>query len=275
MRLAFTVVVAVSIASVALSAPPDERLPHTPGRHTIQFSKSAIQSNADEVKWRLHSIENPGTFDITKERFQLIIPTNYKADEQWGLFIWIGAGNAPNIPPPWETVLASRKLLFVGAHESGNKRDIFDRIRMAIDASVEMRRQYRIDERRVYVAGFSGGARVASMVGVAFADVFTGAMPFMGVNFYTELNGDDGKRFGITYIPDDEVLKIAKAKCRYVLVTAEKDFNRSETHAAKEQGFRKEGFANVLCLEVPGIGHAMPDAKWLKRGLSFLDGEDR
>jgi hypothetical protein len=93
----------------------------------------------------------------------------------------------------------------------------------------------------------------------------------MGVNFYTDLPAEGGKQFGLNYIPDDQALDIAKKKCRYVLVTGEKDFNRVNTRSAEEHGFRKEGFASVLCLEVPGLAHAMPDATWLNKGLEFLD----
>ena len=261
----------IFLAAAAFSTAAEDPAPFTPGAHTIQFTESALQSDATEVKMRLHSIENPAPFDVTKERFQLIIPKSYRPEESWGLFIWISASDAPRIPAQWEAVLASRKLLFVGAFQSGNPRNLFDRVRLAVDANVGMRRRYRIDERRVYVSGFSGGARVASMVGVAFADLFTGTMPFMGVNFYTDLPAGDGKQFGISYIPDDEVLEIAKKKGRFALVTGEKDFNRINTRAADEHGFRKEGFASVLCLEVPGLGHAMPDAQWLEKGLEFLD----
>ena len=94
---------------------------------------------------------------------------------------------------------------------------------------------------------------------------------FFGVNFYTELPAENGKQFGISYIPDDQALAIAKKECRYVLVTGEKDSNRVNTHSAEENGFRKEGFASVLCLEVPGLGHAMPPGEWLDKGLEFLD----
>jgi predicted peptidase len=174
------------------------------------------------------------------------------------------------VPAAWEAVLAKHKLLVVAAHNSGNPRNIFDRIRMAVDANVGMRHHYKIDGARVYVSGFSGGARVASMLGVAFADLFTGMTPFMGVNFYTDLTGADGQSFGTSYIPDDEVLAIAKARCRYVLVTGEKDFNRSNTRAAYDGGFRKEGFKSVLYLEVPGVGHGLPDGKYLDEALTFL-----
>jgi hypothetical protein len=259
------------LAFVLSSAAAAELLPHKPGTYTVRFSESAVQSGADEVKWRLHSVEDPGSFDIAKEQFQLVIPESYRADEPWGLFIWVSANDAASLPADWLSVLASHKLLFVGALHAGNPRNIFDRVRMAVDANVAMRKQFRIDGRRVYVSGFSGGARVASMLGVAFADLFTGAIPFMAVNFYTELPLPDGKTLGVSFIPDDDVLEIAKKKCRYVLVTGEKDFNRTEVHSADENGFRKEGFTSVRCLEVPGVGHAMPPAKWLQQGLEFLD----
>ena len=243
----------------------------TPGKQTIQFTASALQSAADEVKSRLHSIEEPGPFDITREKFQLIVPKTYAHAEPWGLFIWISAGDAPTIPADWEPVLAARKLLFVGAFKSGNPRSIFDRVRLAVDANIGMRRKFNVDGRRVYVSGFSGGARVASMIGVGYGDMFSGAIPFMGVNFYTELPAGEGKKFNVSYLPDDEVLELAKKKCRYVLVTGEKDFNRMNTRSAHEHGFKKEGFANVLYLEVPALGHALPGAKTLEQGIEFLD----
>jgi predicted esterase len=253
------------------SATDSDSPPFAPGAHTIQFTESSQQADAVEMKYRLHSVEDPGPFDISQAQFQLLVPKNYRPEEAWGLFIWISPGDAPKIPAEWEAVLAARKLLFVGAFQSGNPRNIFDRMRMAVDASVGMRKRYRIDPRRVYISGFSGGARVASMLGVAYPDLFTGTIPFMGVNFYTELPAENGKRLGISYIPDDQALAIAKKECRYVLVTGEKDFNRQETQSAEENGFRKEGFASVLRLEVPGLGHAMPPANWLDKGLEFLD----
>jgi hypothetical protein len=93
----------------------------------------------------------------------------------------------------------------------------------------------------------------------------------MGVNFYTDLTAADGQRFGTSYIPDDEVLAIAKARCRYVLVTGEKDFNRPNTRAAYDGGFLKEGFKSVLYLEVPGVGHGLPEARYFDQALTFLD----
>lgn len=246
--------------------------PFTAGKSTVSFTALPKQAEADEVKWRLHSVENPGAFDLAKEKFQLIVPPTYQHADKWGVFLWISPGDTAAIPADWEPVLAARKLLFVGALKSGNPRNIFDRVRLAVAANTAMRERFNVDGRRVYVSGHSGGGRVASMVGVAYADMFSGTMPFMGVNFYADIPAGDGKTtYGANFIPDDEVLAIAKKFCRYALVTGEKDFNRAGTKTLFEQGFKKEGFAHVTYLEAPGVGHNLPPAKWLEQGLDFLD----
>lgn len=246
--------------------------PFTAGKSTVSFATLPKQAEAEEVKWRLHSVENPGAFDLAKEKFQLIVPASYQHAEKWGVFIWISPGDTAGIPADWEPVLAARKLLFVGALKSGNPRNIFDRVRLAVAANTAMRARFNVDGRRVYVSGHSGGGRVASMVGVAYADMFSGTLPFMGVNFYEDIPAGDGKTtYGANFIPDEEVLGIAKKFCRFALVTGEKDFNRAGTKTLFEQGFKKEGFAHVTYLEVPGQGHGLPAGKWLEQGLNFLD----
>ena len=260
------------IVSCVCSLRGAELPPFTAGKSTVEFAKLPQQAEATEMKMRLHSMENAAPLDVAKEKFQIIVPAAYKHSEKWGVFVWISPGDAPGIPADWEPVLAARKLIFVGAFKSGNPRNVFDRFRLALAANAGMRERFNVDARRVYVSGFSGGGRVASMLGVAYADMFSGAMPFMGVNFYEDIPAGDGKRtLGASFIPDAEVLAIAKKACRYVLVTGEKDFNRAGTKSAYEDGYRKEGFANVRYLEAPGVGHNLPAATWLEQGLAFLD----
>jgi hypothetical protein len=73
----------------------------------------------------------------------------------------------------YEPLLEKRKLLAVAAYKSGNSRNIFDRFRLAIDAVVNLQKRFNVDSRRIYVSGFSGGARTASMLAVAYADLFS------------------------------------------------------------------------------------------------------
>ena len=241
-------------------------------RSTIAFQESPPHSDSLELKLRLSAAETPPAYDVKKETFDILLPKNYRASEPHGLFIWISASDTPTIPAEWEAVFADKKLIFIGAHKSGNPRSVFDRMRLAIDANYNARQIANIDPARVIVSGFSGGARVASMLGVCYADLFPGTLCCMGVNFYTDVPTLDGKQtFRIGYLPHDDFVKIAKTECRYVLITGEKDFNLGNTQAVFENGFKKEGFKAVEIMNIPGQGHSPPKAEWLKKAVEFLD----
>ncbi len=258
--------------NIAVQAAALEMRPNRTKIETIQFSKLPEQAESQEVRARLHSLEIPGLLSLARESFQLAIPNSYSNDGTWGLIVWISPNESPRVPESWDAVLTQHKLLCIGANNAGNKRDILDRIALAVVANIEMRSRFNLNPKRMYVSGFSGGGRVASILGVAYADLFTGTVPMMGVNFYTDLPSPDGKKlFPPQYIPDDEVLGIAKRSSTFVLVTGEKDFNRAETKIVLEQGFRKEGFPRLLYLEAPQVGHVIPEAQWLERALTFLD----
>ena len=241
-------------------------------RSPISFKVSPQVSDNAQIKMRMHAAETPPPYDVSMEKFDIIVPKKYKKGDPHGLFIWVSPSPAPSISPEWEAVLAEKKLIFVGAHNSGNNREVFARMRMAVDANDNLRELYDIDDKRVYVSGFSGGGRVASMLGVTYADMFTGTIAFMGTNFYTDIvTLDKSEVFEARYIPHEEIAALAKDQCRYVLVTGEKDFNLKNTSAVFENGFKKEGFKAVELMNVPGQGHQPPKADWLKKAIEFLD----
>ena len=237
---------------------------------TIAFKESVLMSDAEQLKMRLHAVEDPKPFDVSKETFDVFTPKSYQKGKPHCLIVWISSGAKVSVPKDWEKVLDAKKIILIGARNSGNPRDIFDRMRLATDANHNMRQRFSIDQKRVWVSGISGGARVASMLGVTYADMFNGAICFMGVNFYEDVTA--GKElFQANYIPADELLDIAKKGCRYALVTGSKDFNLSNTTAVFEQGFKKEGFAAVQMFNIPDQGHALPTGEWLAKCIDFMD----
>lgn len=256
------------------AASPDRPLPELePGVwSTVRFRESPPQS-ADpiQVRYRLMAAEDPPAYDVAKESYRILLPGDWDGKSPLGLFIWIHAGDTPQIPEEWEKILTKHQLVFIGANRSGNPRNIFDRIRLAVDANHNVRQQLPIDGRRVYVSGFSGGSRVASMLGVAWGEMFSGTICCMGVNFYTDVAAPDGKVYGLSYLPDEDLLPLVKKHCRFALVTGEKDFNRPNTLGAFENGFEKEGFAHARVFDIPGQGHSLPPAAWLDQAISFVD----
>ena len=262
--------IAILLAAALLSQDA-KRPPFQAGTSDVTFDASPELCDADEVKARFRASDKIPPYDVTKEKFKLVVPKSYAHSAKWGLFVYINADDAPGLPAEYEPILEKRKLIAVAPYKAGNGRNVFDRFRMAVDAAYTLQKRFNIDPARVYVSGFSGGARVASMLSVAYADLFSGAIPFCGVNFYTEIPSEPGKHWPVGYIPVNEALAIAKSKGRFVLVTGEKDFNLANTRAVYEHGFKKEGFKFAKLLEVPGMNHSTPPAEWFEKGLDFLD----
>jgi hypothetical protein len=48
--------------------------------------------------------------------------------------------------------------------------------------------------------------------------------------------------------------------------------NRDQTKATR-RAYQAEGFKHTTYLEVPGMGHDLPDAEWFEKALRFLDGQ--
>ena len=249
------------------------------GKFDLHFQVSPPYSSSGEIARRFSNPMVSSAYTLAKEKFQVIVPETYTNDLSWGLFVWISPGHEPGIPNDWPAVLAKHKLLFVSPYNAGNDRNpanrpsgTVERFRLALDGSYNMRLRYRISPKRIYVSGFSGGGRVASMLGVAFSDVFTGTIPICGVNFYMTISAGGDQVWEPSYKTQSRYLTPAKTNGRFVLVTGSGDVNRPQTAAMYEQGFQALGFANVQYLEVPGMGHAIPSGEYLDRALNYVDG---
>lgn len=262
----------LALVLVAALACQGEKLPpFQAGTSDVTFQKSGPLCDAEEVKARFRGKEDVGPYDVTKEKFKLVVPKSYAHSEKWGLLVYVNAGDDPGLPAEYEPILEKHKLIAVAAYKSGNGRNPYDRFRLAVDANVNLQSRFNIDPKRVYVSGISGGGRVASMLALAYADIFSGGIPLCGVNFYKDIPSEPGRMWQRNFIPVDEAIKIAKSTGRFVLMTGEKDMNLQNTRAVYEHGFKKEGYKHVQLLEVPGMGHTTPPAEWFDKGLNFLD----
>jgi poly(3-hydroxybutyrate) depolymerase len=248
------------------------------GKFDLQFHVSPPYSTSGEVARRFSAGVLSSAYTLAKERFQVIVPETYTNDLTWGLLVWISPGHEPNIPNDWPDIFAKHKLLFVSPLNAGNDRHpgnqqagAVERFRLALDASYNMRLRYRISPKRIYVSGFSGGGRVASMLGVAFSDVFTGTIPICGVNFYMTLPAGGDQEWKADYKTQTPYLTKAKTTGRFVLIIGDNDINRVQTSASYQSGFKQYGFAYVEYVQVPGMGHAIPSGQYLDRALDFLD----
>jgi len=188
--------------------------------------------------------------------WELYVPESYDPASPAGLMVYISPSDSGGIPKGWKDVMDVNNMIWIAANRSGNRTRVARRVSYALFAPAVVARDYEINIARVFVSGFSGGGRVASMVAPEYPTVFKGAIFICGVNFW-------GNR-------EPDQLGVVQAN-RYVFLTGREDFNRDETRSAYKS-YKKAGAENVLLMDIGGMDHRNPSAKRLAEAIAFLDG---
>jgi dienelactone hydrolase len=220
-----------------------------------------------------------GRYDLSEETFEVYVPSAYRPAERggsgWGLVVWVSPTSSGGIEDAArQAVLGEERLLWVGANGAGNPRFTWNRVGLALDAAHAMAALYDLDPERIYAAGYSGGGRIASALGMLFPEVFRGALSLFGASFYRPVPVPD--RPGSSWPPPfpepaADGLRTLRQEGRFVLVTGERDFNRAQTRATARV-MEEEGFRGVTYLEIPGASHYdFPGVADLRRALQALD----
>jgi len=201
--------------------------------------------------------------DLAQERFELYVPEGEAPPQGYGLLVFIPPWESQGLPREWLPVLDRYGLIAVTAERSGNSQNVLSRrVPLALSGYENARRRYALDPRRVYVGGFSGGARVAMRTALAFPDIFHGAV----------LNaGSDPFGTPEVPLPAAALFDQFERGMRLVYVTGTRD----ESAAATDR--RSHASANVLCvsnlvdLPIRGGGHEPADGRSFKHALRLLD----
>jgi predicted esterase len=239
--------------------------------NTLQFTQPAPYTTEEEIGRRFGYGVVPPDYDLSRERFRVQVPSPQGTNSVHGLLVWLNSGDDGYFPPVWEEELTNHNLVLIAPLQCGDGRHPIDRLRMALDGTCNACRKYRIDRKRIYVGGFAGGARLASMLGIACGDIFTGALCICGVNFHLHVPVDGAQYYPGSFYPSPEVVQYARTKGRFVLITGEGDPDFDRIKAIAELGFRRDGFKNVLLQQAPGVAQATPQAGFLEQALAFLD----
>lgn len=278
----------VAAEDARTAAPADDRPiltpeAHRPGRYRTAFSERSPLSGLDAQVERFGlSAEEVAalastdrSYDLAHESFDVYVPEGYDPQTAYGLLVWVSPGPRGGFArPETAAVLDERRLIWVGADNSGNDRATWIRMGLALDAVHNIERLYNVDPRRVYVAGYSGGGRTSSHLAFFYPQVFSGGFFLFGCNFYEQVPVPD--RPGTHWPPgmprpSKPILRQIRADSRFVLLTGERDFNRPQTEAYYE-AMQDEGFEHVTYLEIPGADHytGLDDA-WFRKGIDALD----
>lgn len=271
------------LREVAVAVPAEPAAPHRQGAFRVRFDErsplSAIEIYLERYSTTpeaiLESDPAGGAYDLSTESFEVFVPASYDPQIAFGLIVWISPARSGGVGRPENLeLLTQEKLIWIGANDSGNERWHWYRAGLALDAAHNMRKLYNIDPERIYIAGYSGGGRVASSLGLLYPEAFRGGAYFFGCNYFRNVAvpGKPGAYWRAGFpSPPASTLEGLRKRHSFVLVTGQHDFNRDETEAYFAE-YRRDRFQNVTYLEIPGADHGFGvQGDWLRRVVEALD----
>jgi len=200
--------------------------------------------------------------DPNKEKFGLYVPAQ-KPPRGYGLLVWVSPLDSAGMPLGWPATLEERGVIFVTAARSGNETSpLGRRIPLALTAAANVFRRYPIDPDRVWIAGFSGGSRIAERIALAYPDVFSGAI----------LDGSsDPIGSADLPLPARESFERFLDGTSIVFSTGQDD--RYNTDDAKRviSSLRRHCFDRLAVEVRRGEGHVAMNGRSLAKAIEFLD----
>jgi pimeloyl-ACP methyl ester carboxylesterase len=282
-------------SGAASTGPPDRPVldpePGRTGRYRTAFRDGESDPLArPELFLERHGIDRAGAarslpggpggpgrlgYDLAEETFEVHVPESYEPGAGWGLLVWVSptpSGGTERAEV--QAALEGAKLIWIGANRSGNGRPTWDRGGLAVDAARRMTALYDLDPERIYVAGYSGGGRVASGMALLYPELFRGSLSVFGVSWYEPVPVSDkpGAHWPAAFAaPPPESLPRLRAESRFVLLTGSRDFNKPQTRAIR-RAMEEAGFEQVTYVEVPGASHYdTPEGEWWAKAFAALD----
>ena len=199
--------------------------------------------------------------DLTKESFILYVPS-HKPPHGYGLMVFVPPWQEAIVPPKWAAILDQYGLIFVSAERSGNDENVLGRrIPLALLETDNIVKQYHVDPNRIYIAGMSGGSRVALRLAIDYPDVFSGAL----------LNaGSDAVGVAPDTLPDDAVMAKLRSSSRIVYVTGEQDDAALSEQYESTDSLLKFCVYDFEAEVTPSIGHTVASPQALSQAIRSL-----
>ena len=203
--------------------------------------------------------------DLAQQRFALYVPGGPAPARGYALLVFVPPWPQAVVPPRWMATLERRHVIFVSAAHSGNDADVMDcRIPLALLAEQNIVRRYRVDPRRIYIGGFSGGSRVALRIALDFPDVFRGVLLDAG---------SDPIGNAQIPLPTRERFHRFQDSTRLVYLTGQRDDARLRQDVRSRQSLRDWCVFDLVDegMSMPWTGHQLAGPDALERALAALE----
>lgn len=259
----------VGIMMIGIEPTPAQAHPYKLKQETFTGSIPPIQGKKSGVDYN---------FVLANESFMVGVPSSYTPQKSYGLFVYMSPTDSGTFREDWFPVLATRNLLVIAPMRAGNNQNVSRRTGLGVLAAALMQRDYNINPNRIYVAGLSGGARMANSLAFLHPDIFKGALMNCGAGFPSPVpaklidkNNPQQTNYGDIVGQRGINPAAARLAVKFAFTTGKKDFRYANILDLYNGGYEANGY-NAKLFDVPGMGHSDCDPKTLRQALTFLDG---
>jgi predicted esterase len=231
-----------------ISAIPAEPDPPRTGAFAITLSPGELLGKAAQKVASVIPVNETISWEV-------YVPDTYSTDSPPGIVVYVSPSQSGSQPPGWAGVMDEHNLIWISANDSGNRVLAPRRALTAILALYAIQKDYALDEERIYVAGLSGGGKMASMIATDYAKTFDGGFFICGVEPWE--------------VDKAQQLEAMRSN-RYVFLTGERDQALKPTKRVYRQ-YRDAGVADIQLVVVPAMGHDSPPHQEISRAIAFLD----
>jgi pimeloyl-ACP methyl ester carboxylesterase len=203
--------------------------------------------------------------NLAAERFIVYVPS-HPAERGYALVVFVPPWQEAGLPEGWAAALDHFGAIYVSAARSGNDENTMGRREpLALLAAQIIIAQYPIDSERVYIAGFSGGSRIALRLAVGYPDLFRGAI----LNAGSDSLGDVTAQPPIPLPPRDLLFQL-QSRTHLIYITGERDKGHVDDDLLSLSSMRRWCAFNVESIVEPFVDHTVARPEALARALGSL-----
>ena len=187
--------------------------------------------------------------------WEIYVPESYKHERPAGVLVYISPSQKGSIPKQWKTLMDAHNLIWIGANRSGNRVPVPRRVVYALTALAAIDKNYKVDVERVYLTGFSGGGKAASVASAQYPQIFKGAIFNCGARFW---GSETPERL-------EQIMTN-----RYVFITGTYDHNLELTKKVF-RAYERAGVEHSKLMVIRNMTHSNPKSKHFEKAIEFLD----
>jgi hypothetical protein len=216
-------------------------------------------------------------YDLSQRPFWVYVPSNYDAATAYGIVVYLGYKDSVSTPALWQPVADKTHLILITpvCHSGPNYPPpvpAWQTTGLALDAVYNLKRQYNIDNSRIYQMSWNTGAMQAA---IATSDVFTGFMIALDPKWFRRLQASNGGFYKpYSPAPSDEQLEQAHHRA-FFLIDIEPP-GGDALYALRTTAMKRGGFTyiqqNTQLSLSDDLHYPMFKSEWFEQdALPFLD----